>query len=110
MTIKLRWGLLLSGFAVSMCVVLAFANRGVADSIYWANDGSLSIGRANLDGTGVNQTFVKNAGYVNNIAVGASGIWWAKTARSSARTSTGRAPHTISFPARMPRATCSHPG
>jgi virginiamycin B lyase len=78
MTIKLRWGLLLSGFAVSMCVVLAFANRGVADSIYWANDGSLSIGRANLDGTGVNQTFVKNAGYVNNVAVGASGIWWAK--------------------------------
>jgi virginiamycin B lyase len=48
--------------------------------IYWANDGEgagATIGRANLDGSGVNQSFITGASEPNGVAVNGSHIYWA---------------------------------
>src|SRR5262249_4411359 len=47
--------------------------------IYWANNSAFTIGRANLDGTGVNQNFITDAGAdVRSVAVDATSIYWAE--------------------------------
>ena len=91
-----------------------------ADGIYWTNIISNTIGRANLDGTGVNESFVSGAtGLPYGIAVDGTYIYWSgissnaigrtnldgtganpsfisggpipqRASRSTARTSTGR--------------------
>jgi virginiamycin B lyase len=45
-------------------------------SIYWANHNDGTIGRANLDGTGVNQNFIINAGVPTGVAADGSHIYW----------------------------------
>jgi hypothetical protein len=37
--------------------------------IYWANESTFAIGRANLDGTGVNQNFITGASFPWGVAV-----------------------------------------
>ena len=55
---------------------------------YWAHRW---IGRANLDGTGVEQRFITRAGYPCGLAVDARHVYWSDEAtRSDARTSTAR--------------------
>ena len=45
--------------------------------IYWANQSVTdSIGRARIDGTGVNPTFIPNLTNVEGIAVDAKHIYW----------------------------------
>ncbi len=53
--------------------------EGVAvngNHIYWANDND-TIGRANLDGTGVNQSFITAAADLYGVAVDDNHIYWA---------------------------------
>jgi virginiamycin B lyase len=48
--------------------------RGVAvdaGHVYWVNAGTNTIGRANLDGTGANQSFIGGASFPFGVAVGA---------------------------------------
>jgi hypothetical protein len=44
--------------------------------IYWSNPDDGTIGRANLDGTGVDPAFIRGAGAPNFIAVDSSHIYW----------------------------------
>ena len=62
-----------------------------AAHVYWANLSTDAIGRANLDGTGVNQSFITGANPVG-VAVDAAHVYWANAdaARSGAPTSTAR--------------------
>jgi hypothetical protein len=45
--------------------------------LYWANSLTDTIGRANLDGTGVNQSFVRGAGLSCGLAVDGAHLYWA---------------------------------
>lgn len=77
---------LLLGFI--LLLALTFAQRAEA-FVYWANsDGSGgTIGRANLDGTGVNQSFVSGAIHPCGVAVNSSHVFWG----NDNATSVGRA-------------------
>lgn len=58
------------------------------EHIYWANESIHTIGRANLDGTGVEQSFIaSHANKVCSVAVDAAHLYWA--------TATYGAPETI---------------
>ena len=51
-----------SGDFIAAIVVLSLLFAGSADAhVYWANGGAATIGRANLDGTGCNQSFISGA-------------------------------------------------
>ncbi|MGA7306040.1 MAG: T9SS type A sorting domain-containing protein [Rhodothermales bacterium] len=45
--------------------------------VYWANTGGDSIGRANLDGTSPNQSFITGAGTPYGLALDGNYIYWA---------------------------------
>ena len=65
--------------AISIAAVLILALAFVPSAaafVYWANNGGTTIGRANLDGTGANQSFITGA---------SNPAGW----RSTRRTSTG---------------------
>ncbi len=47
-----------------------------APQIYWANEGSGTIGRANLDGTGVNQSFIAGGSGITGVVVDGQHIYW----------------------------------
>ena len=47
-----------------------------AGHVYWANPHADTIGRANLDGTGVNQSFITGTAPVG-VAVDAGHVYWA---------------------------------
>ena len=66
--------LTLAVLAVSALTILSAS----ADAyLYWANGGMDTIGRANLDGTGVNQSFITGAGNPGGVAVDADHVYWA---------------------------------
>ena len=44
--------------------------------VYWANCTTGTIGRANLDGTGVNQSFITGAATADGVAVDAGHVYW----------------------------------
>ncbi len=46
-----------------------------ADHVYWTNGSTGTIGRANLDGTGANQSFITGAGPFG-VAVDADHVYW----------------------------------
>ena len=48
---------------VAAAGVMALGAQAADAYVYWANNGTDSIGRANLDGTGVNQSFITGAGH-----------------------------------------------
>lgn len=45
--------------------------------VYWGNTTTNTIGRANLDGTGVNQSFIAGLKGVRGVAVNSTHIFWA---------------------------------
>ena len=45
--------------------------------LYWADLGFGTIGRANLDGTGANQSFITGASAPEGVAVDAGHLYWA---------------------------------
>ena len=44
--------------------------------VYWANNGGGTIGRANLDGSGVDQSFITGAGEPVGVAVDGEHVYW----------------------------------
>ncbi|MGN6664741.1 MAG: hypothetical protein ACTHK6_11140 [Solirubrobacterales bacterium] len=99
---------LLCGFAASLTLLiaaLAFAPPADAHArghIYWTTNGG-DIGRANLNGTGVNRHFISGAGiYPRAIAVSGRHVYWAETIRSAIGRAnldgTGVDPEFLSFP------------
>jgi len=73
----LRRGLVISAclFVCSFALLLASTPRAEA-FIYWANETGYSIGRANNNGTGVNQNFITGLGRVFDVAVDDAHIYW----------------------------------
>jgi hypothetical protein len=71
-------GHLLTSFVVSVLLTLGLAVPAQA-AVYWGNYAPGSIGRANLDGTGVHQEFISPAdtGLGGGVAVNSSHIYWA---------------------------------
>ena len=68
--------------AASLVAVLAFA-PGAGAYIYWT-DIYGHIGRANLDGSGVDRNFIGGTGRACGVAVGAQHIYWGTTIPGSA--------------------------
>jgi Low-density lipoprotein receptor repeat class B len=70
------WVLLLVAVPTLLCWwSLAFASQALA-YVYWANNSTGTIGRANLDGSGVNQSFIAGAGGPIAVAVDGAHIYW----------------------------------
>jgi len=68
-----------AALALATLVVALFALAARADAfIYWANgpQGSDSIARANLDGTGVDQTFIPGLSGADGVAVDTAHVYW----------------------------------
>src|SRR5918911_416018 len=62
-------------------VLATFVLAAPADAfVYWANSGTNSIGRANLDGTGADQSFITGANAPDGVAVDGAHIYWANRA------------------------------
>ncbi len=64
--------------ALLVCLPLIVAAQADA-FVYWTNQGRGTLGRANLDGSGVNQRFISGAGGPTGIAVDAEHIYWANS-------------------------------
>jgi virginiamycin B lyase len=91
---RLRRGLLLAG--ALLVVAMALAPRASA-FVYWTNsaypglDTDMRIGRANTDGTGVNQSFIPNAGQGPCLlAVNDANLFWANQGDNFDGTTIGR--------------------
>jgi virginiamycin B lyase len=67
-------------FAVILMLAVAPACTA---AIYWANSFNGTIGRANTDGTDVNQSFVVGAADPSGVAVDGSHVYWANTTAGS---------------------------
>jgi Low-density lipoprotein receptor repeat class B len=69
-------------------IVLAFAwgillTASASADVYWSNYTNDTIGRANLDGTSVNQNFIVGASHPNGIAVDGGHLYWANQSSNS---------------------------
>src|SRR5262249_52336302 len=73
-----------SGLALAVVFATLGAGLIVAPSagafIYWANGGSNTIGRANVDGTGVNQNFISGGTRPCGVGVDSAHIYWGNKA------------------------------
>ena len=47
-----------------------------AGHVYWTNAGTNTIGRASLDGTGADQSFITGASFPRGVAVDADHVYW----------------------------------
>lgn len=54
-----------------------------ASHVYWTDTQAGRIGRANLDGTGVNQSFVTGASRPDQVAVDGTHVYWANSANGA---------------------------
>lgn len=93
---------LLAALLVLTLALTPPADARVHGHVYWTT-GSGDIGRANLDGTGVNRHFIRDAGAAPSaIAVGGRHIYWADTTRGRIGRAnldgTGVNPDFLSFP------------
>jgi Low-density lipoprotein receptor repeat class B len=61
--------------ALTLILTLALAS-GAEARIYWANSGSGTIGSANLDGSGVDQSFVSARSDPRGVAVDGAHLYW----------------------------------
>ncbi len=86
---------LLFAAIVALTATLAFTSRAGA-FVYWSNVGTNTIGRANLNGTCPNRSFIRaktSGGWhgPSGLDVDATHIYWANDAPGSRRASLGRA-------------------
>jgi hypothetical protein len=72
--------MLAGGFAavlwVGLFVILSFTPAQAADYIYWTNYGNGTIGRANLNGTSPNQSFITGGSDPTGVVVDSNYIYW----------------------------------
>ncbi len=68
---------------VAAAGVMALGAQAADAYVYWANYGTDTIGRADLDGTNVNRSFITGAEDPLGVAVDAGHVYWANTATSS---------------------------
>jgi len=65
---------------LSVVMMLGGVASAEASGIYWTDPGSATIGRANLDGTGVNQSFIVKPSFTviepRGVAVDGTYIYW----------------------------------
>jgi len=91
---RIRHGGLVVSLATVLALTLALAPRAEA-FVYWTNPLDRAIGRANLDGTGADISFIADAGAAPvGVAVDSAHVYWANegTLLDSVRTGTiGRA-------------------
>jgi low-density lipoprotein receptor class B len=63
--------------SIAAIVVVSLLFSGSADaSVYWANGAAQTIGRANLDGTQVNQSFIGGATNPCGVALDGAHVYW----------------------------------
>ena len=80
-----------SALGLALCLVLGLAAApSVGAFVYWANNGDTTIGRANLDGTGANQSFVAGTARPAGVAVDGAHVYWANFGQGDG-TTIGRA-------------------
>src|SRR5215207_5951063 len=72
-----RRRVLRAGLAAALASLALPAMAGAF--VYWANHGEATIGRANLDGTGVRSNFITGANGPVGIAVDGQHIYWANS-------------------------------
>jgi hypothetical protein len=65
-----------------LALSLAVAQRAEA-FVYWTNETGFSIGRANVDGSGVNQDFITGLGHVKDVIVDDACIYWTVASRDA---------------------------
>jgi virginiamycin B lyase len=70
-------------------VLLLLPPLAKANFVYWASAGQTTIGRAKLNGTGVNNAFITGLTNVHGVAVDSTHVYW--TQGSGATSSIGRA-------------------
>jgi virginiamycin B lyase len=70
-------------------VLLILPPLAKANFVYWASAGQTTIGRAKLNGTAVNNAFIKGLSNVHGVAVNSTHLYW--TQGSGATSSIGRA-------------------
>ncbi len=84
----------LMALVLSLGLIALAIPAGAQAFIYWGNGNSTTIGRANLNGTAVNTSFINGANDPCGVAVDGSNIYWANFGptgtRSAAQTSTAR--------------------
>src|SRR5215469_97248 len=68
---------LIQAFAIGGMVAIGGAPSAGALGIVWSNTFADTIGEANADGTGVNQSFIKSAGQPRGVAIEGNYIYWA---------------------------------
>ena len=83
------------GTALAIAALLAVAAllllppHAHGNFVYWGNSGQTSIGRAKLNGTGVNNAFIGGLSNVHGVAVDSKHVYW--TQGNAATSSIGRA-------------------
>jgi hypothetical protein len=86
-TLKVRRSMAVAACALVGALALlasAWATQASAN-IYWTNLSGGTIGRANIDGTGVNESFIAGANAPNGVAVGGGHIYWSNEAGTIGR-------------------------
>ena len=84
-----------AGLTIAVAAVLAaialllLPPRAHGNFVYWANDTESTIGRAKINGTGVNNAFISGLSDVHSVAVDSKYIYW--TQGAGATSSIGRA-------------------
>jgi hypothetical protein len=74
---------------VAVIALLVLPPLASANFVYWASGGQTTIGRAKLNGTGVNNAFISGLSNVGGVAVDSKFIYW--TQGTGATSSIGRA-------------------
>ena len=69
--------------ATTVALVLFLAASEARAKIYWGNFSADTIGRANLDGTGVKQSFITGAGEPCGVEIDPDFIYWGDGLKSS---------------------------
>jgi hypothetical protein len=93
----------LGSLAVVAAVALAARTAPADAHVYWSTPLGGSIGRANLDGTGVDPNFITRARHPQNLAVAGAHLYWANNVGSIGRSNLdGSGPDPGFLPARYP--------
>lgn len=64
------------GMAVAITAILWVGVANAGAYVYWAAQGPAAVGRANLDGTGVNPTFIGAGTFTRAVAVDGQHVYW----------------------------------